>query len=515
MKDEQDKSWSLKKNGNISTGEMTPTNKKNRLFKQLSPNCVSSRSGYHWLVVGTVCIGAFMAAVNASIINVAMPTLSSTFSCGMNLVEWVAIAYLLTLTSLLTILGSLSDRIGRKFFYTLGFVVFVIGSALCGAAGNMTFLIVARVLQACGAAMLQANSIVIITSVAPANCRGKAIGFQGSAQAIGLSIGTAVGGMLIAHFGWRSIFYVNIPIGIVGTLAAAIILPRDRPGKRSDHFDYLGALLFTPALIMLVLILKNGYKVGWLSPVILTEAVAVVLLLGLFAWREKKCQSPMIDPKLLKSKAFVGGNITGMLSYALMFGVLFLMPFYLEWIPKLNTSDTGFVLTVVSLAMTIMAPFSGALADRISPRLLTGSGMALATFGAVVLITLSRVTPYYIDLLGLALVGLGMGIFTPPNNSSVMSSAPPEHLGVAGGILNMSRSMGMSIGVAIAGTLYSSFYSRFLLFNHAHVTTDRIQAFHISFWGMAVIGGVATLICIIKSTKGPSNHPFEQMPFES
>ncbi|AFM41584.1 drug resistance transporter, EmrB/QacA subfamily [Desulfosporosinus acidiphilus SJ4] len=456
---------------------------------------LSRKRGYHWYIVGAVCIGAFMAALDASIINVSMPTLSRSFSVSMNIIEWVSIAYLLTLTSLLTLLGSLSDRLGRKLFYTIGFAVFGLGSGLCGVAPTISFLIVSRVLQALGAAMLQANSVAIITASVPENSRGKAIGIQGSAQAIGLSIGPTVGGILLANYGWRLIFYVNLPIALVGTIIAAFILPKDKPNPHSSRFDYLGAILFTPALILLVLIFKDGYIVGWLSTTIICEFMGVILFLFLFVLREKRCQNPMMDLNLLKIKSFSGGNISGMLSYSLMFGVIFLMPFYLEWVMQLPTYYTGLILTVVSIAMFIMSPLSGALDDRIGPKVLTASGMILASSGAMVLVFLSSKTAIYIDILGLILVGAGMGIFTPPNNSSVMGSAPPEHIGVAGGILNMSRSLGMSMGVAIAGTLYDSKFNSFHLVHHTTLSAQ-ILSFHVGFEGMMALGIAAALICL-------------------
>lgn len=474
----------------------------------------TSKPGYHWFVVGTVCVGAFMAALDASIVNVAMPTLTKAFPGGMNMVEWVSIAYLLTLTSLLTMLGSLADRMGRRLFYTFGFGVFIVGSALCGAASTMSWLIAARILQALGAAMLQANSVAIITAAIPAECRGKAIGIQGSAQAIGLSIGPAVGGMLIAGFGWRSIFYVNVPVGIIGTLLASMVLPKDIPNKLAKRFDYLGAAIFAPALVLLMLVLKDGYKTGWLSPSIIIEFMLAIVLFAIFVIWEKRCASPMVNLNLLKIPAFTGGNISGMLSYSLMFGVLFLMPFYLEWVLKVPPAATGFLLTPVPLAMTILAPVSGALADKIGSRILTTSGMAIASAGVLVLALLSKTTPYYVYILGLILVGAGMGIFTPPNNSSVMGSAPAENLGVAGGILNMSRSLGMSLGVAIAGTLFGSFYSHFQATIH-HLLYDRIIAFDFSFWGLVAIGAIAALISIMKSfaDKG-QKHTVDNMPLE-
>lgn len=484
---------------NVTIDEDFEKKSKKSMWDMFPLQSVSKLELYHWFVVGTVCIGAFMAAVDASIINVAMPTLSKAFQGGMGSVEWVSISYLLTLTSLLTLLGSLADKLGRRKFYTIGFTVFIIGSAFCGAATSMVFLIAARVVQGLGAAMLQANSVAIITAAVPAHCRGKAIGIQGSAQAVGLSLGPAIGGMLISGLGWRSIFYVNVPVGIVGTAIAALILPKDKLNKQAKSFDYLGAAIFAPAIILFMMILEDGYKIGWLSQRIILEFVAFILLMVLFAWREKKTQNPMVDLKLLKIPVFVVGNITGMLSYSLMYGVLFLMPFFLEWVKGDSPAVTGIILAVVSMSMAILAIISGGLADKLSPRILTTWGMLIASLGTVLLVTLNISTAVYVYIIGLILVGAGMGIFTPPNNSSVMGSAPQEHLGVAGGILNMSRSMGMSLGVALAGTLYNMFYDHFQT-AHLSVLNSRTLSFHLSFWGLAIIGAVATVLSIIRKS---------------
>ena len=462
---------------------------------------LQKRTGFYWFVVGTVCIGAFMAALDASIINVAMPTLSKNFSVGMDSVEWVSIAYLLTLTSLLTLLGSLSDRLGRKFLYTLGFAVFGLGSGLCGLTTTMPLLIAARVLQALGAAMLQANSIAIITLAVPKQSRGKAIGIQGSAQAIGLSIGPAVGGLLIARFSWRLIFFINIPVAIVGTLIASFILPKDQPNPDHAGFDYLGALFFTPAIILFVLIFENGYKFGWLSLTIILEFVIALLFFLLFIRHEKKTRNPMINLDLFKIPAFSAGNISGLLSYSLMFGVIFLMPFYLEWILNLSPFFVGLIMTVVSLAMFITSPFSGALADHLRARIITGAGMLIASLGSLILIFLSAETPLFVAMIGLILVGAGMGIFTPPNNSSVMGSTPPEHLGVAGGILNMSRSLGMSIGVAVASTLYNGTLNSLHPAGDNALTNAQIFSFHVGFEGMTILGIIGSLISIFIGNK--------------
>ncbi len=428
------------------------------MWQSLPLTRFTTRENYIWLVVATVCIGAFMAALDASIVNVALPDMSTYFSTSASVVSWVLISYLLTLTAMLTMFGRMADMWGRRPLYTFGFLVFIIGSATCGAAVNLPMLITSRVLQAAGAAMLQANSVAIITATVPASVRGRAIGFQGSAQAIGLSLGPAIGGGLIALFGWRAIFYVNVPVGLIGTIMAAMILPRDKLTSKKATFDWWGTLFMTPFLVLLMMALTEGNVWGWSSPRILGMFGAAVVFLLAFIGRELKFRAPLVDLRLFKIPVFSIGNFTGLLSYLAMFGVLFLMPFYLERVLSFDSALAGLILTAVPLGMTVVAPKAGALADRYGPRLLTTGGMFLT---AVATCGLALTVAVHADLFLLAgeliLVGAGLGVFTPPNNSSVMGSLPSARLGVGGGILNMARSLGMAMGTAISGTIMAVF----------------------------------------------------------
>ncbi len=430
------------------------------LWHSLPLERFSSRDNYIWLVVATVCIGAFMAALDASIVNVALPDLSTYFHSSASLVSWVLIAYLLTLATLLTLFGRLADILGRRPLYTFGFLVFIVGSAACGAAVNLPMLITSRIFQAAGAAMLQANSVAIITAAVPRTMRGKAIGFQGSAQAIGLSLGPAIGGALIGLFGWRAIFYVNVPVGLIGTIMAAVILPKDNLSTvgHKTTFDWWGTLLMTPVLVLLMMALTEGNAWGWASPLVLGMFAGAVLFLGAFIYRELSFRAPLVDMRLFKIAIFSIGNFTGLLSYLAMFGVLFLMPFYFERVLSYNSAVTGLILTAVPLGMTVAAPKAGALADRYGPRMLTTGGMALTGIASLLLAwTIGLHADILFVVVELVLVGAGLGIFTPPNNSSVMGSLPSAQLGVGGGILNMSRSLGMAMGTAISGTLLAVF----------------------------------------------------------
>jgi EmrB/QacA subfamily drug resistance transporter len=413
---------------------------------------------YRWLVVGTVCLGAFLGQLDASIAGLVLPTLEEVFNAPVASVEWVALAYLLTLAVLVVPLGRLADLLGRKMLYTWGFVIFITGSALCGFAPTLNWLIATRVLQAVGAAMLQANSVAIITAAVPRRALGRAIGVQGAAQAVGLSVGPSVGGILIDTLGWQWVFFIAVPFGLLGTVVGWLVLPKTTREAIAEavhepqRFDWLGAALLGAGVALVLLAMTYGNAWGWTSPrLALTVALAGICLVT-FWIAESRSASPLIDPALLRVRSFSLGLLAGLLSYAVLFGSLFLMPFYLERILGQTAAQAGLLLTPIPIALGLLAPISGALADRIGPVSLTVTGMASAAVALAALALLPDV-PLPATLGLLALLGIGLGLFTPPNNAAVMGSAPPHRLGVAGGILNMARSIGTSLGVASTGAV--------------------------------------------------------------
>ncbi|MBV8087122.1 MAG: MFS transporter [Chloroflexi bacterium] len=419
---------------------------------------IARAHNYRWLVVGTVCIGAFLGQLDASIASLVLPTLEDVFRASVASVEWVAIAYLLTLAALVVTFGRLADMLGRKTMYTAGFLVFICGSALCGLAPGLGWLIVFRVVQAVGAAMLQANSVAIITAAVPHDQLGRAIGVQGAAQAIGLSVGPSLGGLLISAFGWQWVFFIAVPFGLAGALLGWLILPRSAPASDAqkeaarERFDWGGASVFAAAIAALLLALTYGNSWGWTSPRLLSALAAFVLALAGFALLERRAPSPLIEMALFRRGAFSAGISAGLLSYSVLFGLLFLMPFYLERILGRTAAVAGLLLTPVPLAIGLLAPASGLLADKRGARRPMMAGMFVA---AIALAGLALVSPAPLGaVLGLlAAFGVGLGLFTPPNNSAIMGSAPPNRLGVAGGVLNMTRSVGTSFGVAATGAV--------------------------------------------------------------
>jgi EmrB/QacA subfamily drug resistance transporter len=430
-----------------------------RVFAERPPLArLAAWPAYRWLVVGTVCVGAFLGQLDASIAGLVLPTLEDVFGAPVASVEWVAIAYLLTLAALVVPIGRLADLLGRKTLYTWGFVGFIIGSAACGLAPGLGWLIAFRVVQACGAAMLQANSVAIITAAVPRRALGRAIGVQGAAQAVGLSVGPSVGGLLIDSLGWQWVFFIAVPFGLLGTLLGWFVLPCTDHSRSAtaaveqERFDWLGAALLGPAIALILLGLTYGNTWGWTSPPLVLVLVAAVACLAAFWRTELRSPSPLVDPLLLRVRSFTLGLVSGLLSYAVLFGSLFLLPFYFERLLSRTPAETGLLLTPIPIALGVMAPVSGALVDRHGPVLPTVTGMltaALALIGLV--LTPSAFLAGALALL--ALLGIGLGLFTPPNNSAIMGSAPANRLGVAGGILNMTRSLGTSLGVAATGAV--------------------------------------------------------------
>jgi EmrB/QacA subfamily drug resistance transporter len=423
---------------------------------------ITSRPGCKWYVLATVLLGATMSALDVSIVNVAMPTLKTTFGVSMAVIEWVAMAYMLTLTIFLPLFGRLADIYGRSNLYNVGFVVFSFGSLLCGAATSATFLIGARVVQAVGAGLLQANSVALITQAFPASERGKAIGIQGAVQAVSMAVGPFVGGVLIAAVGWRAIFFVNLPIGLLGTVAALLVLPRQQGAGRKESVDYLGAALFAAGLACLVLAFNEGVKLGWGSGRIIGYLAGAAVLLCALVAAELRARHPLIDLRLFRIPAFLLGNVAGMLSYFVLFAVMFLMPFYLQKVLGYGTAVTGSFLIAVPLAMAVVAPFSGHVSDRLGSRLMTTAGMLLSAVACLHMLFLGESVHVSLLLTALVLLGVGMGLFTPPNNSSIMGSAPADKLGVAGGVLNMMRSLGLIFGVDISGAIFTTLEHRYL-----------------------------------------------------
>jgi EmrB/QacA subfamily drug resistance transporter len=408
-----------------------------------------------WLVFAVTAVGTFMATLDSSIVNVAMPTLAAELSASIDLAQWVVTAYLLAITSLLLPFGRLGDMLGRRKVYSLGFLIFTAGSALCAVSAGMAGLIAARVVQAVGAAMLMASGPAIITLAFPPEGRGQALGLSGAMVALGSMTGPALGGMLVSAFGWESVFTINLPVGLAGAAFAWILLPDDA-GRHNEPFDSVGAGLFGLAMTSLLVSISLGHSSGWLSLPISGGLVIAIIAFGLFISRQRKIEYPLLDLSLFKHWLFSTSILSGMLSFMAGFSNVFLLPFFLESILSLSPSTIGLLLTPFPLVMALTAPVSGRLSERANPAILTTAGLLVLTAGLWLQAGLTEQSSVWQVAVGQALLGLGNGIFQSPNNNSVMSSVPRDKVGVASGINALVRNLGMVLGIAIAVTVFES-----------------------------------------------------------
>src|SRR3989440_7680982 len=336
-----------------------------------------------WAVLSIVAVGVFMATLDSSIVNISLPTIARYFGVPLSgPVEWVIIAYLVVTASVLLTAGRLADMIGRKPIWVTGLVIFITGSAICGAAPSLAILIAARGLQGLGGALIMAISPAMLTTAFPAHERGRALGINAVFVALGVSTGPTLGGIITTNLSWRWIFYFNVPIGIVGIVASLLIL-KEPLHRGKGRFDPLGALLLAIGLATLTLGLSFGQEWGWSSPLLISLLVVSAIAFVALYLVEKPVPNPVINLSLLRNRVFLSANLSLILSFLALFAVSFMLPFYLEELRGFSTEQAGLLLTPLPLTIAVLAPFSGALADRIGTRWLAAGGLTIACIGLV------------------------------------------------------------------------------------------------------------------------------------
>lgn len=406
-----------------------------------------------WQVLIVICIGIFMSTLDGSILNIANPTIAKSMSVSMQEVQWVVTAYMLVITATLLFFGKLGDQKGSGKIYTYGFLIFTAGSFLCSMSSMLPFLIAARVFQGLGASMMMATGIGIVSNAFPAQERGKALGITGSIVGIGNMSGPSLGGLLVANFSWPVIFLLNIPIGLAGFILASRFLPADTEPGVQLKFDFWGNLIFALAATLLVLGLSLNQSVNFN---IFFLGLIFLLLFYLF---EKKHPHPLLEFQLFKVKNFTYGNIMSFASYATQTAAVFLMPFYMEKLLHLSPATSGLIMTITPVSMAITAPLAGNLSDRIGPSRLTSIAFLLMSCGHITLSTLGNNTDIFRIAAGLLLLGVGMGSFGSPNNSSILGSIPKSKAGYAGGFIATIRNFAFALGIAASVSIFTFLFN--------------------------------------------------------
>ena len=409
-----------------------------------------------WFVLIAIAMAIFLGTVDGSIVNVALPTLVDEFETTFNVAQWVVLAYLLTQTSLTLMFGRLGDMIGKKPIFTAGFSVFTIGSVLAGLSPTIEFLIAARVVQAVGASMIFALGFAITTEAFPPSERGKALGINGTTVSLGIMAGPIIGGIILEATDWRWIFFVNLPIGIVGTITAIKFVPNTKP-KGGQRFDFVGAGTFFVGLLTFLLALTMGQNIGFTEPLILGMFTVSVAALAAFIAVERRVAQPMLNLALFKSRDLTVNLITGFIGFFALSGMILLVPFYLTDVIGLSPRGIGFVLGAIPITMGIVAPMSGMLSDRIGSRPVTVVGLALMTIAyAIAGFWFEGATTALVVVIVGLIIGLGFGIFQSPNNSAILGSVPHDQLGVTSGMLTINRTTASLTGIAVLGALWAA-----------------------------------------------------------
>ena len=467
-----------------------------------------------WLILTTVSLGSLMSTLDGSIVNIALPAIQKDFAIDLTTVEWVVVAYLLVVGSLLLPFGRLGEVVTFRRVYLVGFAVFTAASVSCAASPNEAFLIGSRVVQAVGAGMTMAMGPAIVAHTVPPRERGRALGLNGVSVSIGLSLGPALGGLLTQVATWRAIFLINLPIGIIAIVWAARILPAEA-GNRNQRFDIVGAVLSGVALFCLLLALSEGQSWGWDTVAVIGLFALFVVLGACFLVAERRSAQPMIDLSLFGIRPFSAGLAAVIVAFAGLFTATFLLPFLLQQGRGYSPIEAGLLLTPLPITMAFVAPFSGSAADRFGP-------VWPASFGIVFMVLgLLSLTQLPIDFTipdlawRLVLLGIGQGLFMSPNSSAVLGSVPRTRMGTASGTLAQMRVNGQAVGIALSAAIVAIRMPVHLGTvagrpSPAEQSAALAGAIHDAFFVAAVICAIGILASIVRGS--PEHHESQLAP---
>jgi len=428
-------------------------------IREQSATFDTTSPSYKWWLLANVMIGTFMAVLDATIVNVGLPKIMASFGVGLDKIEWVLTAYMLALAVMLPTSGWLADRFGYKRVYFLGLFLFTLGSFLCGISPNEDILILSRIIQGLGAGCLMPVGMAIITREFPAEKRGVALGFWSIASAASVSFGPLIGGYLVDQFSWPLIFDVNVPIGIAGMLATAIIQKEYR-NKHVGPFDPIGFIAVTIFLPFLLYALTEGTSstnsTGWSSPVVLACFAISAVAFVVFISAELIVDHPLIDLRLLKDYNFAIANVVTFIFGIGMFGSTFLLPLYLQNSLGYTALQAGSVFLPVGIIQGFVAPMAGLSSNRINPKILIFGGAVLLAFTFYLNSEMSYLTEHGFIMTTLYLRGVAMGVMFAPLTAAAVVDIPRHKMGQASGLLNVIRQVGGSFGVAILTTILTT-----------------------------------------------------------
>jgi EmrB/QacA subfamily drug resistance transporter len=445
------------------------------------------------LILFNVVLMTFMATLDSSIVNVALPKMSEKLSVSTEAIAWVVSSYLIVIAGTILIFGRLGDIKGKTRVFHFGIIIFTIGSLLCGISDSFFILIVARCIQAVGAAGTMATNQGIITQVFPNNERGKALGISGTFVALGSMAGPPIGGFIIASYSWKYIFLINLPIGIIVYLLAVKTLPKSEKQK-GEKLDAKGSVLFAISIIALFCSLILGENYGYSSIPIVAGFIVSIISFVVFLLVERRTEVPLLHLQLFRNRLFSLSIFCAFISFVSISSSTIIQPFYLQNTLKYSPAITGLIMMVYPLIMSVVAPISGHLSDKIGSEFLTFLGLVLNSIGLFLMSTLNQYSSLYVMLIYVALTSIGIGLFQSPNTSLIMSNAPRHMLGISGSVNALIRNLGMISGISLSVLILYSRMSSKIGYNVSNYVQGRDDVF---VYGMRGAYITAASICAL------------------
>lgn len=447
-----------------------------------------------WIILFSVVLVTFMCCLDASIVNVALPVISKDLNVSMASVQWTVTTYLLVISGLILTFGRLGDLKGKSKVFRIGIIIFTIGSLLCGISNTITFLIISRAIQGLGAACTMSASQGIITAIFEPKERGKALGISGLVVALGTMVGPALGG-IISQFAWEYIFLINIPIGIVAVILAYKVLPSmEGKAPKDEKLDFIGSGLLLVTIVSAILSITEGSIYGYTNEKIVIGYIVAIIGFVLFMISQKKIKSPILDFSIFSNHRFSKGVITSFLVFIAISAYSILLPFYYEEVRGISPGVSGLLMMVFPIVISIVAPLSGNLAEKIRRDKLPVIGLFLCAIGFFLISTINMHTPIYLILIYLAIAGAGNGLTQAPMNTIVMSSVKHNKLGIAGSMNGLVRNLGMICGITFGTSLLYELMSHKLGYTVKGFVPGKGAVFVSS---MDVVNLLSAILCVI------------------
>ncbi len=468
-----------------------------------------------WWTLVAVAIGLFMIMLDNTVVNVALPSIRRDLGIGISELEWVVNAYALTFGVLLLSGGKLADLLGRRRIFIVGLIVFTASSLACGLAGDANVLIAARTVQGIGAALMNPATLSIITATFPPRQRGTAIGIWAGVSALALAFGPIVGGVLTQKLHWSWIFFINIPIGVAGVLAARVFIDESKDSSAEQRLDLPGLLTSGIGLFALTFGLIETNHHGWTSALVLSMFGLAAISLAAFVLLELHQRIPMLDLSLFRNRTFAGANTAMLLVGLAMFGIFFFNSLFVQNILGFSAIQTGATFLPMTVMIILVAPAAGKVSDRYGARWLMGIGMVLLSVSLLLFGTLKATSTFWGLLPGLLVGGFGLAITMAPTTSAAMGSVPIDKAGVGSAVINSMRQVGGSIGIAMMGALVATQLTTTP--NDPRYGAQFIDGYHLAVHVGAgiVLAGAVVAVSTVRKVRHPepeaeSRHAAEQ-----